>query len=295
MQAVTEWRVHIGAHKTATTHLQDTLAAQSTGLAEYGIDYIPRFTRHRGRLADLLAGRNWQGWFRTAPGRRQWDDILARAHRDGRTVVLSDENIIGKPRHLLGRRPYSHAESRLKALSTLLGTEHLHLFLSIRSFDTLLPSAYVQAIRHRRMPGGIDALRRRWRRHPPSWVDLIERIQRAIPDARLHLWTFEDYPAHVHDILSAFCGTPHVEDLHLPAPSHTVTPSVAAVGRIEAIDWRLRRGAYRREVNRILESDSGGDAYSPLNPDERASLSQGYQRELDLIGSRFPGILMTFG
>jgi hypothetical protein len=295
MQAGTEWRVHIGAHKTATTHLQETLAAQSIWLGECGIDYIPRVTSHRGRLADRLDSNNWRGLFHTAPDRRQWNEILAKARRGGETVVLSDENIVGKPRHLLRRRFYSRAESRLKALSTLVRSENLHLFLSIRSFDTLLPSAYVQAIRHKRIPGGIDALRRRWRRHPPSWIDLIERIRRAIPDASLQVWTFEDYPSHVREILSALSGTPRVEDLYLPAPPDTVTPSATAVRKIEAINRRLRRGAYRSEVKRILEDATDGETYSPFDADEQASLSRAYQRELDLIRTRFPGILMNFG
>ena len=38
---VSHWRIHIGAHKTATTHLQQTLAAIRARLVEQGIDPIP--------------------------------------------------------------------------------------------------------------------------------------------------------------------------------------------------------------------------------------------------------------
>ena len=38
---VSHWRIHIGAHKTATTHLQQTLAAIRPRLVEQGIDPIP--------------------------------------------------------------------------------------------------------------------------------------------------------------------------------------------------------------------------------------------------------------
>jgi hypothetical protein len=45
---VRSWRIHLGAHKTATTHLQETLTAVRPALAERGIDFIPN-QRVRGR------------------------------------------------------------------------------------------------------------------------------------------------------------------------------------------------------------------------------------------------------
>ena len=38
---VRQWRIHLGAHKTATSHLQETLAAVRDDLVGQGVDFIP--------------------------------------------------------------------------------------------------------------------------------------------------------------------------------------------------------------------------------------------------------------
>ena len=54
---VSNWRIHIGAHKTATTHLQQTLAAIRPRLVEQGIDPIPLAALRASGLARMLIER----------------------------------------------------------------------------------------------------------------------------------------------------------------------------------------------------------------------------------------------
>src|ERR671915_2577538 len=51
---VRRWRIHIGAHKTATTHLQETLTALRPALAAQGVDYIPNSLVRGRKLAPSL-------------------------------------------------------------------------------------------------------------------------------------------------------------------------------------------------------------------------------------------------
>jgi hypothetical protein len=73
-----------------------------------------------------------------------------------------------------------------------------------------------------------------------------------------------------------------------------MSPSAAAITRIEAIDRRLRRKAYRTEVRRILDDAADGQVYSPIDPDERAILAKAYRHDLDRIRTLYPGMLMSF-
>ena len=53
---VRHWRIHLGAHKTATTHLQETLTLVRPTLAARGLDYIPnQLVRGRRLAVDAVA------------------------------------------------------------------------------------------------------------------------------------------------------------------------------------------------------------------------------------------------
>lgn len=67
---VSEWRIHLGAHKTATTHLQNSLAVRADEIRRAGATFIPLeavrpiFERYfhpagRGRRPSPPARRTW--------------------------------------------------------------------------------------------------------------------------------------------------------------------------------------------------------------------------------------------
>lgn len=294
MEPVTEWRIHIGAHKTATTHLQDTLDSQRSSLEASGVDYFPRDMVREFNLIKLFRRKSWR---RFVPGHiyhRWWEDALATIRLGPQIVAISEENLLGGPKDLLAEKLYPDTESRLLSLASVLSSRNLHLFLSIRSFETLLPSAYAQSLRSRPIAGGFDAVRDRWLTRPLSWADLIDRIQLILPEAKLSVWKFEDYGAHSMEIISAFCGCSNVRDIHLPPPRTTMTPSATAVARIEALRPHRRRAKYRSEVMKICQADTGTDRYSPLTAEERAVLAGAYTRDLERIGAMGPGVHMRF-
>ncbi len=54
---ITTWRIHIGAHKTATTHVQEILTLMRPQLVARGIDFIDNHTVRRSGLAKALSER----------------------------------------------------------------------------------------------------------------------------------------------------------------------------------------------------------------------------------------------
>src|SRR5687768_13226109 len=87
--ALMHWRLHLGAHKTATTHLQLSLEAIRPELARQGIDYIP--------LDDLRSATHLNfDWAKRFKGHKLKRDI--RSVSNGlETTILSEENWIGFP------------------------------------------------------------------------------------------------------------------------------------------------------------------------------------------------------
>ena len=294
MEPVAAWRVHIGAHKTATKHLQDTLALQRPILEASGVDFIPRKKIRDLGLIKLVRRKTWRRLVPDNVYRRRWQEGLAAIRCGPQTVIISDENFAGGPNDLLGETMYPFIEKRILALASMLRPGNLHLFLSIRSFETLLPSAYAQSLRNRPVSGGFDAVRARWLAHPPSWAGLIDRIRSALPDAKLTVWKFEDYRFHDLEIISGFCGSRVVQDIPLPPPRHTMTPSATAVAAMEALSSIHDRAVYRSEVRKILFVDPGSDKFLPLADVESSTLANAYFSDLKRIKATDSVMLMDF-
>ena len=106
---VTSWRIHIGAHKTATTHLQETLSAIRPVLVERGVDYIPNPELRQDRLrqgaraqAALEPGAAPARPDGAAGGGAELDPLRAGPA----TLVLSEEKLLGGSQEIFAEPIY---------------------------------------------------------------------------------------------------------------------------------------------------------------------------------------------
>ena len=119
---VRQWRIHLGAHKTATTHLQETLAAVRDDLAGQGIDFIPSPLVRERNLARTL----WQRRpiarlpiVGKARMRARSRAALAPLRIGPEVVAFSEENIVGVPEHMLMVPLYPRAAANVGRLASL--------------------------------------------------------------------------------------------------------------------------------------------------------------------------------
>ena len=207
---ITDWRIHIGAHKTATTHVQETLALMRPELVAQGVDFIPNLLLRQGGIAVALGRKRL--WKRVPPLRGPMVRRVLAEHLDplraGPTrMVFSEEKLIGGSQHVFSEPIYPQVQRVTALLATLAPRSRVTLYLSIRSFDTQLPSAYVQELKVMPVPGGgFEAIRRRVLARPPSWFDMVRRIRAAAPGVPLKVWRQEDYRDHAPAILAGLCG-----------------------------------------------------------------------------------------
>jgi hypothetical protein len=296
---VRQWRVHIGAHKTATTHLQETLRTVRASLAERGVDFIPnQFLRQRG-FAPMLWERRPLARLPIV-GSARMRDALETAVEPLRlgpeVVVLSEENILGLPEQIFATPFYPHAVQSLGRLASLGSRAEIVLFLSIRSYDTLLPSAYAEHLKHSAPPeGGFEGVRARLVAQPPSWYDLVARLHAAVPGAALRIWRQEDYRANAKAIMEAVCGSPLPPLPEISDPSWTRSPSATAIAAAEALPADLphaERLARARDL--YTASEPGGDRFLPFTAAERARLRGDYEADLERIARAYLQAMMTF-
>lgn len=281
-----EWRIHLGAHKTATTHLQDTLAQRRDALLGRGVDFLPMRDVRALRLPPSSGRFHWRrllGW----PMRQRIEAAVTPIRKGPRRIAISEENLIGYVRDLMTPRLYPQLEQNLRPFAALSGFADMTLFLAIRSFDTLLPSAYAQQLRVRHVPGQFETLRQQALDNPPSWLDVVERISAVLPAARIRIWKYEDYRENEDQILSQFCGVEVPAGPRLRPPASTRALSAQSIAALEGLGQKMSNENCGKAASDLAEADEGDAPYRPFRPAEQAYLQEAYLADIEQIKHRF--------
>lgn len=205
--------LHLGAHKTATTHLQHSLIAHRIDLWQRGIrTMMPPHLRGGGQsleaLFDLPINRTVTGH---APNPAE---VRAKLIGQAKRFVVSEENLLGVLQTREGRIRlplYPRARQRLAMLIPVLSPDQgVDLCFAIRDPAGFLNSAYGQV-----MMGGHVVAPDEFKAQQPlgdvDWVDVVRRL-RATPGVnRLTVWRYEDYIPlfpQISERLLGDCGIP---------------------------------------------------------------------------------------
>jgi hypothetical protein len=225
------FHIHVGAHKTGTTHLPTVLAAMAPDLLPDGIRILP-FDRSRPYLRRFYPKRGLRFALRNHSRRRRARRDLHDIAQGVERVVLSEENLLGEAFHGADPRLYPDL-SRLEALRDVLGDRDVRLFMGLRPLDTFLPSWLFQDLRARpAILRSLPDLRRRVAARPPAWRDVLERIAAIFPSATLHVWTQDDYAADPAVAVGALTGSRHpVPTRDRPTRTMSPDPSVLEAAR----------------------------------------------------------------
>ena len=280
-------RVHLGAHKTATTHLQQALHRHRDALGAADIDFLRPVElrpalRAAGRLAARCPGRAAAG---SAPRSTGCGPAPAPSRSPRRTCpARSATSSTRSPTATSGRGWRRSPASPARRRSAL--------FLAIRPFDTLWPSAHAEALRHYpHDPDRIARLRRIARTRPPSWLDVVARLRRACPAAEIRVWRYEDHAAHWRAAAAAFLGrdTGRIAERD-PAELARCRPRPRASALAEAVGARDRRAAVAAIY--AAHPAKAGAPFAPFDADEAAALRRRYDE--DVAGLRAEGLLLAF-
>lgn len=279
-------RVHLGAHKTATTHLQKALHRHRAALAAADIDFVRpielRAALHEGE--HRLSRLPWRARARLVAA-------LSGLRSGAGTLCVSEENLLGQIRDLFDATPYRNLAARIAPLRHLAAGAPVSLFLAVRPFDRLWPSAHAEALRHHpHDPDRIARLRRIARSAPPSWLDVVDRVAAACPRATIRVWRYEDHEAHWPEIAAALLGADTGPIAAVRRPNGTMSPSAEGVRLAEAAAGPDRRA----EVRAIYAAHpaTSGAPYAPFDAVETAALRDRHAADLAALAAR--GQLLAF-
>ena len=290
-----EWRVHIGAHKTATTHVQDTLEHIRYQLAEVGIEYIPRQEIRTQGGFPLCPWWQYQPLIQRVLAKKPQQNHWIESYEDRQKVLLlSEENLLGSVSGLLRSPIYPDLEKKMAMLGSLKKKNKLTLFLAIRSFDSILPSAYGQQARMAKAkPGAFDAIKKIALKKPSTWSSVIGRILKAVDVDQLKVWKYEDYICNQDFFLANVCKNSMSSFPHIPPPPSTRSPSAEAIRLLEKINPRLSRRQRTEEASLICSTDNSCKSFRPFSAAEVEKLRSIYEEDILLIEKKYPGVMIN--
>ena len=274
--------LHLGAHKTATTYIQQALEQSLDKLRASGVGYIP-LAEMRPTITRSVG---LTGFSRLPAARRALD-----RYRDCTTLILSDENILGQPVPARSGLYYPRRRFRLWRLLRRLPSANVRIFFAIRAYDSFVSAMYSEIIRHRPFVApdlylkqvDVDAF---------AWRNVIASFVGLVGAERVTVWRHEDFAA-VQDRLFDLLTAGHGECVE--APDQAVRPSLSteAVARLVALQSRLTPVEIRDQVEAVARQFPKGPdnpTFSAYDPDRAARLRERYAREASQLADDFPGI-----
>ena len=306
MTKITGWKIHIEVHKTATTHLQDLLEHSRNQLRAHGIHYITRRESRDSRLVKLLRKEKHNSLLPCA----LYQKLLDRALRTHTTdiggqessILISEENIPGTSKDLLSGAPYIYPQlsNRLGGIKCIVQHTSLEIFIAIRSYDSLLSSAYCQSLRAGwgRSLASPDELAGELSRNPPNWQRFVSMIAREIPKAKLRVWRFEDYvknPLGILNILSnGAIPSYSAEALSHSPPSSTIRLSRMCVAKILQMDTMQSQKSYKAHLATILQlhEQANSTRFELFGQQEKNTLQEAYRQDVNDIKASLPGVMI---
>jgi len=281
--------LHLGAHKTASTHLQNALTDHDEALRGQGIACVD-LVYFREHLSPLL----WQmqhGGDRDA-ARGEANRILTEYADGASCLIVSEENLLGRAvRPNAVNRFYPECEANLLNFLDVLDAPPARLFLATRCLETYLVSAYVERLRHSWVEG-FSAFLAGTRPHLLSWARLTARLIEASGGLPVTVWRYEDYRDIGPEVARELTG------MDVPLSDRMVRRGLSARG-VEEVEKAGRAGrdvVAEKLVDKLVRKyPKGADwpAYDPWSEDERAGLRERYASDFARLGEMEGVTLIT--
>lgn len=190
--------LHLGAHRTGTTTLQDYLRRHSAELSTRSVGYWgPRRTRH-GVLSDVMSEP-----VGPKPGRSpRLDAQLKRVAGGGtKTLLISDENMIGSVRSNLRHATlYPAIGDRMERFARAFEGRITRVVICPRSLEHFWASSIAYGVmRGHKVPDGFTC--RRIAQSPRGWRDVIADLAQALPGVDLRILPFENVMGRPETVL----------------------------------------------------------------------------------------------
>lgn len=175
-------KLYLGAHKTATTYLQEQLELHSQDFEQ--CHYYLKLKEMRGSITPLAIDRK--------QATQELSDALSQ-YRTYQTLILSDENLLGTPRQLKAGTLYSGAEEACIKLRKAFGSDvRYEVYFTIRDYRDFIPSMYCEYLRHNSFCT-FDKYLESSGYHKLNWVNLYRMLVDVFGRDQVIFFNFETF------------------------------------------------------------------------------------------------------
>lgn len=214
--------LHIGAHRTATTTFQAYLRANAAALAARGIAVWEPWTTRKGLFAGVVpAGGTAAPAGQLREARTRITGRLDAAEAEGmRQLLVSEENMIGAPRH--NRRHgalYPDIAERIARFAEAFDHRIARVALSVRPQDEFWSSVLIYSVmRGQAVPTAPELAALAEAGH--SWREVIAALAAALPGTEIRVLPHLPYAGRPDLRLMRMIARPGVGAPMLPPSGH---------------------------------------------------------------------------
>jgi hypothetical protein len=248
--------IHLGAHKTATTFIQNGLAQQHDWLRERHIAYIPLHRLRQEFTPCFWELTNGQATDPVALMARMRTLLLANVEASGykvgdtRLLILSEENLLGALGALYHRGVlYPDLAKRMQYLAEIFQGCEVQAFLSVRNYRDFYASAYAEVLRQGWVKP-MDQFVAKLDLSGNTWPNVVAAIEAAL--GPVTVWPYEQFRSHTGEIISALLQTEVGADF---LGKQIVRPSLTQKGLAVAMACRdvLEPADLKKLVNTLVD------------------------------------------
>lgn len=272
-------KLYLGAHKTASTYIQNLLFVNRVFLEGKGFSifipktlrklYLPQFFEYckEGKVSKNLY------------------DILLNSKEN---IIISDENLIGIPEDFIRvKGMYPYAVKRLKCFKKLYKDFDIKFYFSIRNYFEFYNSIYSEIIRNSEFLTIKEFKERLWWKDN-SWVKLIEEISQIIGKENIFIWDFSLVKKDLFTILKLLVNINEKEFnlLKKDIKEKRLGLSLKSIEIMENIHSVLKVDEYFSLLERINNKYSVSKGFSKVNvfsDDEKKFLKNKYEKDIKSI------------
>lgn len=281
-------KLYIGAHKTATTHVQRLLAANRQELSDNKI--------HLSIPSDIRPL-----WFPFLREYASSDDsaaikkILSNSPTSG-TWIFAEENVSGVPYDLKVKPGiYPSLSANLAVFKELFPDAELDVFFSIRSYDSFYASSYLEVVRNRGF-FPFEEYYDECRYAENSWYHVIRTIIETVGSQdRLTLWCYEEFSSLLPSILSKLTGLDDAHALKM-ASDYEVDRTRQSISQktlniIEALspmETLARSRQVLESLNDKFPASAGNGYFKPFSQSQVKGFRVQYDEDILRILKNFP-------
>lgn len=279
--------IHAGAHRTGTSSFQMCLHENRKALDALG--WTCAYPGRDGIPSGDLALRLPSGHRVDPQGAAVKASEMLNTYRDGRPVILSEENIPGRMFEFMNGQFYPFAETRCTALRAAWTGPIAHLMLVLRPYHQLFLSAFRKRAEDNAMPA-FGEVRDKYLHMDRGWPELIEVMQDILQPETLTVVPYAARGTSV-DLLARL--VPSLASENLSEPTRLVNQS-ATDAALETLQARyhagetLSRVAWKKVIAEHA-SDGASRHFAAFSELEEAELAARYASDLKQI-EWMPGI-----